>query len=507
MKLNIGEARLRLSQPGSRAPLLTAAFLAACPLLHLLGIILFPQDSRLISFLFLIGAPALAATFCLLRARHSPQRLGWIALGAGMAMWAAGMAATMASNVAGISEDGMVGLLLFVLYGVPIIFITASPSSDSGLVRLVDAALAALLGAMFFLHTTTFVQMADNSADAALNKLRLMFDIENAFIAIFCTVRWRAAREAAEQTLFWAMSICSIFYMVLAAVFNHFFPHLAYGGLLDPIITLPFLLLAMFALLARDRAETLGGIRASDGFARVVAVGSPIMLPTALLAVSAVIIPYHPVLGVAGFALSLFGYALRTILVQVRGNDERAALTALALTDALTGVANRRRFDEALETEWSRGRRHGSPLALLMIDIDNFKMLNDAFGHSAGDRCLRDIGRTLAGCVMRKTDIVARYGGEEFAVILPNTGRDDAIHVANWMCRKIAQRAIASPCKSNIVTVSIGVGWTERPDGDDPTILTDAADQALYEAKRAGKNRAIAGFPCEPYIERVSSSA
>src|SRR5690606_14860962 len=179
----------------------------------------------------------------------------------------------------------------------------------------------------------------------------------------------------------------------------------------------------------------------SDGFARVVAAGSPIMLPTALLAVSALLIPYHPVLGVAGFAFSLFGYALRTILVQVRGNNERAELTALALTDALTGVANRRRFDEALESEWSRGRRHGSPLALLMIDIDNFKMLNDTFGHSAGDRCLREIGRTLTGCVMRKTDIVARYGGEEFAVILPNTGRDDAIHVANWMCRKIAQRA------------------------------------------------------------------
>src|SRR5690606_17251371 len=133
---------------------------------------LFPHESMAVSFPFLVGAPALAATFCLLRARHSTVRMAWIALAAGMAMWAAGMAATMASHVAGVREDGMVGLLLFVLYGVPIIFITASPSHDSGPVRLVDAALAVLLGAMFFLHTMTFVQLADNSADAALDKLR-----------------------------------------------------------------------------------------------------------------------------------------------------------------------------------------------------------------------------------------------------------------------------------------------------------------------------------------------
>lgn len=185
----------------------------------------------------------------------------------------------------------------------------------------------------------------------------------------------------------------------------------------------------------------------------------------------------------------------------------RAALAALASTDALTGLANRRRFDETLDSEWSRARRSGEPIALLMIDIDNFKRLNDTLGHPAGDRCLREVGRTLAQCIGRKSDLVARYGGEEFTAILPGASQGDAFRIAEWMRRMVAGKALQTPAEGGVVTVSVGVGWVRQAEGDDPSHLTAAADGALYEAKRAGRNRvAVREADAPPPRERLSSS-
>ncbi|HWK41366.1 MAG TPA: diguanylate cyclase [Croceibacterium sp.] len=455
----------------------------------------------------LIAAPAIAALMCFLRSRSSPESALWTALAAALLLWSLGMGATMGAELlTGFDSEGALGLLLFVLYGVPLIFICASPVRDQWRAWMVDAALALTLGALFFAHTFTFATLAGASEEGFL-KLRLMFDIENAFIAVFATLRWRAAREAAEQTFFRFLAIYSILYMVVAVGINHFASDEGYGTWNDAIIGVPFILLAALALLAPGGIVPAREKPASDGFVSFVAAGSPMMLPTALLAVSASLVFYRPILGIIGFAAALFGYGLRSILMQVSGYDERAALAALARTDGLTGLANRRTFDEALDSEWNRARRYGGELALLMIDIDYFKRLNDTLGHPAGDRCLRDVGRILSGCVQRKTDVVARYGGEEFAVILPNTTQDDAIRVAQWMRQKIAQQSLPASAQGGTVTVSIGVGCIEGPDGDDPTVLTAAADSALYQAKRGGRNRVVAATPGDTAIDQVSSSA
>jgi diguanylate cyclase (GGDEF)-like protein len=482
--------------------------LAAFPLAQASALALFPEAAKMLSYAMLIAAPAIAGACCLFRARRSAATLAWAALGVGALVWAAGIGAAMAGELlAGFDDNGAFSLLLFILYGVPIIFVAASPAHETWRVRLIDAALALALGVLFFLHTFTFAS-AGGTDDEGFLKLRLMFDIENVFIALFAMVRWRTAREPAEQTFFRALTLYSVLYLAVAAYINHLQADAEYGGPADVLIPLPFLLLAGLALLARDRAGTHVGGRASDAFVRVATAGSPIMLSTAVLTVSASLVIDRPAFGIVGFAVALFGYGTRSILVQVRGHDERAALATLALTDALTGLANRRRFDEALDSEWSRARRSGGQLALLMIDIDRFKQFNDALGHPAGDRCLHEVGRTLARCVRRKSDVVARYGGEEFAVILPDTSKDDALRVAEWMRKKVAGKGLRTPARGGVVTVSIGVGWARQAEGDDPTLLTSAADGALYEAKLAGRNRvAVGAADIPPLIGRLSSSA
>jgi len=168
-----------------------------------------------------------------------------------------------------------------------------------------------------------------------------------------------------------------------------------------------------------------------------------------------------------------------------------AELTELAATDALTGVANRRRFDEMLDREWRRGMRSHEPLSMLLIDVDHFKRFNDHYGHLMGDTCLHAIATAIAGSIRRPGDIVTRYGGEEFAVILPNTDGDGAMEIAARVREGIA--ALAMPHVDNPggrVTVSIGAAEAIPNRGTDSSVLVEAADKALYEAKRLGRDRA-----------------
>lgn len=182
--------------------------------------------------------------------------------------------------------------------------------------------------------------------------------------------------------------------------------------------------------------------------------------------------------------------ALRTEELQVLNSK----LETLSLTDALTGIANRRHFDDMLAQEWQRAQRIGSPLALAVLDVDWFKPYNDHYGHPAGDACLRQIAQTLAATVSRSSDLVARYGGEEFVFLAPMTDHAGA----QAMARKVVQAVDAlallheySPLGH--VTVSVGVAsLAPAPDSTAQTLL-QRADAALYEAKRQGRNRVAQG--------------
>ena len=187
-------------------------------------------------------------------------------------------------------------------------------------------------------------------------------------------------------------------------------------------------------------------------------------------------------------------------------HEREESLAVLAATDGLTGLANRRAFDEALARAWTDAKRSGGELSLVLIDVDRFKLFNDTYGHEAGDAVLRKVATALAAVVCRPNDLPARYGGEEFALVLP--GADSAAVAAIADRARAAVQALAIPHGPNqptrLVTVSCGVASFERgmtSRGEDPATLMRVADKALYEAKRTGRNRV-----CGPYRPRHAAA-
>ncbi|MDO8438620.1 MAG: sensor domain-containing diguanylate cyclase [Telluria sp.] len=171
--------------------------------------------------------------------------------------------------------------------------------------------------------------------------------------------------------------------------------------------------------------------------------------------------------------------------------DQALELRSQTFSDGLTGIANRRHFDVAMEKEIRRAKRAGTPLSLLMIDIDSFKAYNDQYGHQLGDDALIKVASALARMLQRPLDLIARYGGEEFAVILPEMDADQSLKMAEAMRATIARLNIphATATAAEHVTISIGVATHTASDPGDIPLLLGAADKALYMAKRAGRNR------------------
>lgn len=172
-----------------------------------------------------------------------------------------------------------------------------------------------------------------------------------------------------------------------------------------------------------------------------------------------------------------------------------AELERQARTDGLTGLANRRVFDETLEQEWAIARREMTHLSLLIADLDHFKLLNDRHGHQAGDECLREVARVITSTIHRPADLSARYGGEEFAVILPRTREEGARTIAEHIRKSIEDLHIPHALNRDhgqVATASVGVATSLCLDPTRPEThhaLLGIADRALYKAKNAGRNR------------------
>ena len=190
------------------------------------------------------------------------------------------------------------------------------------------------------------------------------------------------------------------------------------------------------------------------------------------------------------------GHATGFLLVAHDATDRKLleeTLRDLSYQDGLTGIANRRRFDEKLEQEWRRAARDRQPLTLVMVDIDFFKNYNDLYGHPAGDECLKKIAQVMQHNAARPGDLAARYGGEEFTVILPNTGLPGAETVGEEIRAEV--EALELPhAQSSVnpwVTVSVGVASVVPHNGDNFDFLVEGADRALYKAKQQGRNRVV----------------
>lgn len=207
--------------------------------------------------------------------------------------------------------------------------------------------------------------------------------------------------------------------------------------------------------------------------------------------------PGRLAIGLSGFLLFVL---LGSLWQAQRRVAERTAelkvanrkLETLSNTDALTNLANRRHFDNALSQEWLRARRNKHPLALMMIDVDFFKKYNDHYGHQLGDACLKRIAHTLQASAMRPSDLVARYGGEEFSLVLANTDVASAQRLAEMIRCCVEELNIPHELSSTgIVTISIGVAVMASDKIQAVELLLQAADEALYRAKNDGRNRVV----------------
>jgi len=187
------------------------------------------------------------------------------------------------------------------------------------------------------------------------------------------------------------------------------------------------------------------------------------------------------------FSLPIAKARVRTHLELKRHRD---LLENLSTLDGLTGIPNRRRFDDFLNVEWLRTLRESAPISLIMVDIDHFKVYNDNYGHPAGDDCLKQVARCLTRSLRRPVDFVARYGGEEFCVVLPSTDMDGAATVASALIESISHLHIphAYSKVADHVTVSLGAATILPTRHVSSRVLVEGEDKCLYKAKKAGRN-------------------
>ena len=459
--------------------------------LHLILLAPGSEHAKLLSFAFLILAPLLAGVASVALAQRSGAMRGqWNALGAAMMLWAAGMASTSLDELVHdlFNMPTTPSVLLFVLYAVPLVFALASENHEDRFVRWTDAGLALALGGLFAIHTLAFSTVQGTDA-AGVSHLRLMFDVENLFLALFALGRWVTSEDAGQRRFFAALGRYAVVYLLVAAYVNHVDTS-AYGQWMDAVIPVPFLLLLIDVMRSTPDPAS-GRLLVPQRWTQVARIASPLILPLALLAVATVLMPHRPALACAGFVVATVGYGVRTIRVQVRSNAEQEHLALLSGLDGLTGLANRRRFDDSLAREWTRARRSGDWLSLLLLDIDHFKKLNDHWGHQAGDQGIRLVAGALASLLHQGGGLLARYGGEEFAVILPGYSPHVARAVGEDMRRAVEQMGHVAVDVPATLTISVGVASIRAMPEGSALELVKLADRALYDAKDAGRNTVV----------------
>jgi diguanylate cyclase (GGDEF)-like protein len=455
------------------------------------------------SYVIMVVAPQLAAAAAIRRARaeSAEARFGWSAIALALMIWSLGAFANLWMELVRHHQNEMYrdAMLAFNLAVVPTTFLLASDwrLNQRWLVRTVDALVALALGYVYFRCTWTMINDHSGPSEAGVAYLVWLLDLQNLYIPAAALTRCYAAETRAERDLFRALSVYGAVYFVIVFINDHWFAgNPAFGPEYGTLVTLAFAVLSFFAL----KPPSTRPMRPPDPtLARAVRSGSPIVLALALLFASLFLVRVDYLVGCVGVVVAVFGIGVRTTLSQVLQMEhgealqrQTSALQLMAWTDALTGVPNRHFFAEALARAWRRERRSEQPKqpqAILMIDIDHFKLLNDRYGHPAGDACLRKVAHALKSALPRPDDVLARYGGEEFIVLLHDTDAAGAEAVAERLRATVEDLDIdnaGSPLGR--VTASVGIASAQLTGEVAATRLTAEADRALYEAKCAGRN-------------------
>ena len=475
---------------------LPVAFLLA----QLIVLVFFgPSVTGPAAYVLMVAAPLLAAAATLWRGRSQATsvRFGWYALSLALTVWAVGAFGNLWQEMILHRQNEMyrASMLAFNLAVVPTTFLLASDWRQRGrqLLRAVDALVALALGCAYFQYTWSMINDHSAPAEAGVAYLVWLLDLQNLYLAAGALVRWYVAEDNDERDLFRALAVYTLIYFVIVFINDHYFAgNPAFGPQYGTLVTLAFAVLCGFAL----RTPSALPVRSvNPALARTVRSGSPILLAVALLTASLFLIRVEYLWGCVGILIAVVGIGVRTTLIQVHQIEhgealrrEASALQTIAWTDALTGVPNRHFFAESLARAW-RGERRPGQQAILMIDIDHFKLLNDRYGHPVGDGCLREVARTLQRALVRPGDVLARYGGEEFIVLLQDSPVAGAQVVAERLRASVQELRIENAgSPERVVTVSIGVASAELIDEATAVRLVEDADRALYEAKCAGRN-------------------
>lgn len=464
-------------------------------------------DSLRSAYFFQLVAPFLALVACCRRFKlgSSTMRLPWGLFALALALWCSGMALAAwdelghygsSVTAAGYSD------LAYYLYGLPILFAIATPAGEERRslfiwLDAVQAVVTAILVYVTFFSALPFISQSDPAPATVVVRA---YNIENIFLACGASIRLLTVTDHGERRNFFRILAGFLWtYAIFAGTYNHLYIVLQNRmGIYNALSAIPFLVLFVVLVLPPEAEDNFFSDLLDRPVSLFIENASPVLYTIALFILAILQIQHHFQLGVATLALALIIYAIRAVTLQGRYmrserslREARNWLEAISLQDGLTGIANRRHFDNILQSEWNRGIRTRQPLSLLLMDIDHFKILNDTHGHLAGDRCLVETAAALRELVPRSGDLLARYGGEEFAVILTSTDSAGAQLLARRICTAISILNVASSDSgARSITLSIGVATVTWPTSKtSPQELIDEADRALYQAKRRGRNR------------------
>ncbi len=477
--------------------------------LHLLVLLVVRPSPIALSRTLTAAVPFLAGLACIWRARRLPSRERplWLWSSAGRFLWAlAHLVETFVGHSGAASSLSVDASDFIYLAGTFPLLLALSNTRETQSLRAVFALnLGQIVLALILSYALLYrMSMSRHTADIVMGRIYGAACLLLALMSLMRMFTW-ASREERQGVRWIAVVLWTYLPIEIGMDYASARWNLHAGTVLDLLWSVPFFLGGWQALNRPLPSRVPEPRNPATRGRLIVEALCPMLITAGIFILAASVTRQHPVLGLSAIFALLAIQAVQAAVVQLNYlsgrtvllereqdlQEANARLRQMSLEDPLTGIANRRRFETALELAWRRGARRGLPLALLMVDVDFFKGVNDQHGHGYGDECLVSIARLMKDHARRPDDVVARLGGEEFVLLLPDTDSVGAEGVARRLLQAVYSLGVvnnASPFDQKL-TVSIGVATVNHPrNGIDPAVLVDCADQALYDAKHGGRN-------------------